>query len=311
LIAIGFATAAVSIDRQQAEKLCLTLSGAMLMMSVLLLAGLFGGFAWLGEPDAGGLRAAAEAGSAYGVVLFAAIIIMIMERYLTRSDFRSQLLNPLAGAVSGLVICGAATVIAAPQHTVFAAACGLVTVALVYIVRRIGLGWRAAVTVAGVGIIAAALVVSASGTLTPADISVRYAAHASGDRIAVTTRIVGEVGIGGSGAGTFAAIHPLYATQDTSTGNPRPLTFASQIAVELGRPALWIIALSAVTLIVLCARGGFNRGRDFVYSIAGAGVGVATMILAFCDSGLTNPAVSILFVSTLGLALVQSVSRTI
>ena len=51
--------------------------------------------------------------------------------------------------------------------------------------------------------------------------------------------------------------------------------------------------------------------EDGFYSIAGAGVGMATLIFVFCDIGLNSMAISILLASTLGLALAQSVSRTI
>ena len=79
----------------------------------------------------------------------------------------------------------------------------------------------------------------------------------------------------------------------------------------MGRPALWIFVVLMGVLIALCARGGFNRGRDLFYSTAGAGIGVATIVLAFCDIGLNSAAISIVLTAALGLALAQSASRTI
>jgi len=79
----------------------------------------------------------------------------------------------------------------------------------------------------------------------------------------------------------------------------------------MGRPALWIMAAAMLSIIFLCASGGFNRGRDLFYSMAGAGVGVSSLVLAFCDIGLNNFAIAIVLAATLGLALAQSVSRTL
>ena len=164
---------------------------------------------------------------------------------------------------------------------------------------------------AGVAVIGAAVIVSTKGHAALADFSMRYAARASADLISVADRMVREVGFGGSGGGTFGAIYRLYAPGDTANAVVLAPTSAAQIAIEFGRPVLWIIVASMAALIFLCASGGFSRGRDFFYSIAGAGVGVATLVLAFCDIGLNNMAVSILLASTIGLALAQSVSRSI
>ena len=143
---------------------------------------------------------------------------------------------------------------------------------------------------AGVAVVAAAVIISTKAHPALADFSIRYAAGASADEIAVANRIVGEVGLGGSGAGTFSSIYRLYASGETAGSAISAPTSAGQIAIELGRPMLWLIVASVAALTVLCARGGFNRGRDFFYSIAGAGAGVATLILVFCDTGLNSMA---------------------
>jgi hypothetical protein len=248
------------------------------------------------------------------VVWSAAIIILIVERHLIRRtlrDFRWQFLVPLAATVAGFAICILATIIAGSEQAIFAAACGVAIVAIIQFVRRIGLDWRAAVAMAGVAAVAAAVIVSTKAHPALADFSMRYAARASADDISVANRIVSEVGFGGSGAGTFSTIYRLYASGDAAnTGTSAP-TSAAQIAIELGRPMLWLIVVLMGMLIFLCARGGFNRGRDFFYSIAGAGAGVATLIFVYCDIGLNSMAISVLLASTLGLALAQSVSRTV
>ena len=72
IIAIGFIAAAVSIDRQQAEKLLFVLGFATVAISLISIVLHLGGFAIGDEQGSNGVRAAVAAGSVYGVVLFAA-----------------------------------------------------------------------------------------------------------------------------------------------------------------------------------------------------------------------------------------------
>jgi hypothetical protein len=282
------------------------------VIAVISIAGSLGGLNFLGEQRAVTTRPALLAGSVCGVVLFFAIGVMIIERYSTRArqSFRSGLLFPLIGALAGFLICGLAIFIVGSQQTIFAAACGLATAAILFFVRRIGLGWRAALLMGTVAIVGAVVVV-ANKTVPPnIDLSLRYAA-APPDLVSVTDRMVRDAGPGGTGGGTFAAIYRLYGSQDSSTVHPRPPTFAAQIAIELGRPALWIIVTLMTVIVVLGARAVFDRGRDFFYSMGGAGIGVASLVLAFCDIGLRDTAIMILLATTLGLALAQRFSRTL
>jgi hypothetical protein len=116
------------------------------------------------------------------------------------------------------------------------------------------------------------------------------------------------VGLTGSGAGTFPVISTIYGTAEPSDAHPA--TFAAQIAVELGRPALWIAVGLVGALIVMLARSAFNRGRDCFYPLAAAGVTVAMVLVSFNNATLTNPAVLLLVTITLGLGLGQSMGRS-
>jgi len=259
IIGIGAVAAAASIDRQQAEKVLVALGGTAVALSLISIVLHFGGF-----ESSRGVLAAATTGSVYGVVLTAAVIILIVERHLTRRtprDFRWQFLVPLAVTVACFAVCILATIIAGSEQAIFAAACGFAVVAIIQFVRRIGLDWRAAVAMAGVALVAAAVIISTKAHPVLADFSMRYAARASADDISVADRIVGEVGFGGSGAGTFRAIYRLYASGDMA--NTSAPTSAAQIAIEIGRPMLWIIVASMAALIFLCAKGGFQSWTRF------------------------------------------------
>ena len=238
---------------------------------------------------------------------------MTVERYEIghrQHEFLPQLLIPISIRIIGLLVCASTLIAGDTSYAIFAATCGLMTLVIIYFLRRIGFGPRVGLALGCVAIVAAAAIIWTKGHPVAGDISLRYMAGAKADVASLDSRIVGEVGLGGSGAGTFKAISILYGMQDPS-GALRPPTFAAQIAIELGRPALWIIVGLACALIIMCARGAFNRGRDFFYPLAGAGVSVAMVLNSFNNAGLTNPAISLLVAVTLGLGCAQSIKRTL
>lgn len=312
LIVIAIIAAAASIDRQQAERVLIALGCATFLMALLSTAVSWGGLPLTDLLGANSALPGGSLASVFGTVLFASIGVLVVERHLTRrstQDFRTQFLLPLAGAIFGFAVCLVAILASRSEHALFAAACGLTTVVIIQFVRRLGLDWRAAAALGCVAIGGAFAIVATKGQPVQADLSMRYAAVAPAEIISVADRLVSEVGLGGSGAGTLEAIYRLYAPQDASS--ILPPTSAAQIAIELGRPALWVVTAIAIVILLLCARGGFNRGRDFFYSIGAAGVSIAALISAFSDIGLNNLAVSIVLAVTLGLGLGQSVSRTL
>jgi hypothetical protein len=304
LIAIAFVTATVAIERPQAEKLLLALAGATALMSLFFLANKLVKFSFIDEASTTLMTA-----GIIGVVLFAASAVMVIERYEIRHryrDFLSLLVVPIGMRIAGLATCSLTFVADNTGHAVFIAAGGLSAVVMIYFVRRIGLGALAALAVGVVAIVAAATIILTKGHPVTGDISLRYMADEKADIALSYSRLISEVGPGGSGAGTFRAISVIYGTSEVI----RPPTLAAQIAVELGRPALWIIIGLAFALALICIRSAFDRGRDFSYPLAGAGVAMAMILDSFNNAGLTNQAISLIVAITLGLAFAQSVSRT-
>ena len=238
---------------------------------------------------------------------------MIIERYEIRRhhhEILSPLLIPISIMIAGLIVCSLTLVAGDTSYAIFAAACGVATVVIIYFVRRIGFGPRAGLAMGCVVIVAVAVIIWTKGHPITGDISLRYMTGARADVVSLDSRIIDEVGLGGSGAGTFRVISILYGIQEPSDVL-RPSTFAAQIAIELGHPALWIIVGLACTLIIMCAQAAFNRGRDFFYPLAGAAVTVAMVLNSFSNSSLTNPAISLLVAVTLGLGFAQRISRSL
>ncbi|AMN43768.1 hypothetical protein [Rhodoplanes sp. Z2-YC6860] len=311
VVSVGFAAAAVSIDRLRAEMLFMVLGAAAGAVSLMFISGRLGLLAIFGIIQTAPWPEA-HAICVFGTIVFANILIFEVERQLTgrgQQNTKGRHYWPLVASIAGFGICGLAVFMDESSHGIFAVACGLAAVAIIYFVRRIGLGWPAALAMAGVATLCAVLVVATKAQPLTADFPARYAAHAAPNLIAASNRIIGGVGIGGSGAGTFKAVYRFYQ-QTEVTGRPEAPTFAAKLAIELGGPMLWLLVAETIALALICAGGAFNRGRDFSYPMAGAGVTIAALILAFCDNSLNNAAVEILIALTLGVALVQRISRT-
>jgi hypothetical protein len=312
ILGIASVAAAVSIDRQQAERLLLLLASAAAVISMMLLANQLGGFSSKNELGTNGTHATMVTAGIIGIILFAASVIMVEERYEMGRRPRtssSRHLILIAIMVAGFLVCSSTLIVGDTSYAIFAAACGLATVLIIYFVRRLGFGPRAGLAVGSVAILAVTVIIWTKGPPTTGDVSLRYMSDANADVVTLDNRILDAVGLAGSGAGTLAAISTIYGTQQPSEA--RPATCAGQIAIELGHPALWVIVGLVCTLIVMFARSAFNRGRDCFYPLAGAGVAVAMVLNCFNNATLTNPAILLLVSVTLGVGFGQSIGRSL
>ena len=112
---------------------------------------------------------------------------------------------------------------------------------------------------------------------------------------------------GGSGAGSFEALLPIY--RDTADSLEIP-TAAAIIAIEMGRPFLWICVIVALMGASTLFRRALLRGRDYVYPSAGAGCIVALLISLFANDGILGLTPSLMISVVYGLAFAQSKSAS-
>jgi hypothetical protein len=112
---------------------------------------------------------------------------------------------------------------------------------------------------------------------------------------------------GGSGAGSFEALLPIY--RDTADSLEIP-TAAAIIAIEMGRPFLWICVIVALMGASTLFRRALLRGRDYVYSSAGAGCIIALLISLFANDGILGLTPSLMISVVCGLAFAQSKSAS-
>jgi hypothetical protein len=311
LTAVGLlvAAAAVTIDRTRAEWLLHWLTATTAFLAVMLIGHDVAGLFPLAGPSA---TAALHAASALGTIIAAAATVRAAERYETRRNTAKMTIAKfawsLAAAVTALATCWLALIISAPIELTFAAGCGFATVVLVVIGRRVAPAPLAAGAVATVAIIAAIAIIAARPNVgTP---TLRFAAAASPSAKSIAERMIAD-NFGGIGAGAYEALLPSYRDINDATVTERAPTTAAQVAIEMGRAAIWILALMMITTIGLLIRGAISRGRDSFYATAAAGGAITLTVEAFVDASLLGTAVVIVATTVLGLGLAQSASRTI
>jgi hypothetical protein len=231
-----------------------------------------------------------------------------IERYESAKGGQAQKIR------TALVVIGAGLIVdiiglnaGATLNIALATLFGIATFGSVQVIRRVELGDWAALMLIGTMITAAAMIIvwryDSSRGLSP---FLQFASTSSADAISITQRMLSDSRWSGTGAGTFAAILPVY--QDLGSAITQPPSTISGIAVELGQPMSLLAIALAAWLIVIFYRGALDRGRDSFFPAAAAAGAVIMLGEAFCDASLLNASVAILGDALIGLGLAQRVS---
>jgi len=139
---------------------------------------------------------------------------------------------------------------------------------------------------------------------------VAFAPASSASLMALSERVLADAPVVGTGAGTFAAVAPIYREVDDPPPGPVAPTTAAAVAVELGKPMLFMIVVATAAAILLLLRASLQRGRDSFYSAMAGSCLITLLLLAFTNAGLLGIATSLIAAVVLGLGLAQSKSRT-
>lgn len=312
-IAIAFLAAAVSLDRVRAEILLSVLAAACVAMALIVIAHNTSGETFLGEIGDLRLRGPLAAGSTLGVVLIVSVAMLAVERYELRRMRGRAPLGPLVGLLAlivvGFLLCWLAILLSELRHLMVAAAGGIAVIAIINIVRRLGLSaWSAAMLLA-LAVIAGFAIVTTGGAPEQGPLVLRYAGGGSAEIAAATLRVMGDAGFAGTGAGTLSAVLPIYG--ESVPGGALAPTLAAKLAVEIGQPMLWLCVLMALALAALLTHGALQRGRDSCHAAAAAGAIVTLVLQAFGDASLASFATASLAAVILGLGFGQIAGRSV
>jgi hypothetical protein len=315
IVAVAFWSAAVAVDRQRAEWILFSLMTATALIGFAVAANHIFVLPYFNSKTSVFERTQGIDCVAMGVLIAAAAGIRTLERYETRraspGRSTSALIRTFAACAIALVICVAVLLMSAPAGTLVAAGFGVAALASVVLIRRLGLGsWGIAAIALPVVAIAGFLAAS-EPRLRTENFTLAFAAEAPASLTSMSQRILDDAPLRGTGAGTFAAIAPIYRDIDDQTAIFTAPTAAAAIAIELGRPMLWLIVATMAGSIYVLLRASLRRGRDSFYPTAGASCLITLLLLSFMNVEVLGSAAAMIAAATLGLAFAQSKSRTV
>jgi hypothetical protein len=307
ILAAAFVTATVTLSRQRAESVLSLLTGIAALIAAELIGYDLGylrlpGYEHLGE------RADAMNIAVIGFILSCAMAIRAYERLDSTRQRKSRMKAIVAASAptAPLVVCLFAILISADLVLFLAALLGTGVLTAVLTIRRWRLGPLGQAGVAAL----AAVAVFGFFAVVPArkDTDPTLALSTKG-QISSTERMLSDAKWGGSGAGSFEALLPIYRDTDEADSLEIP-TAAATIAIEMGRPFLWTCVIVVLIGASMLFRRALLRGRDYVYSSAGAGCIVALLISLFANDGILGLTASLMMSVVCGLAFAQSKSAS-
>ncbi len=312
--AIALVAAAVAVDRYRSKWILFSLVTSTTLIAAMVLINRTGYFTFLNNGAGGAAGNAATDCAALGVILAATAALHTAERGQAYGTVQGRSAMPLLTFMACLVavaVCSLAVIVDATGQMYFAIACGVATLVVAIIIRLFRPGPWGYSAIVAVALVAATAVVALQPDKQTTDLTLKFATRAPAPLIAVAQRVLAETRWTGTGAGTFAAVLPIYRGIDELTAGPVAPTAAAAIAAEMGRPFLWAMLIAAIGLVVMLLRGSATRGRDSVYSIAGASCVVTFALLGFGNAGLLSTPALIIAAATVGMAIGQSKSRSL
>ena len=308
---VALLAAAVGVDRQRAIWILFALVGATTLIALILVTqdtvGL-GGLTTTAAEQAQAIDCAA-----IGAIVAAAAAIRTLERKDSRSAPQLNLTATFnwtfATCSAAFVTCALVVIISSTGAVMIATIYGVAAVIAVAGIRRLRWGsWGlAAVLVLGIG--AAALLIASVPELRAQGIALAFVASSPATLISASQRVLSDTAWTGTGAGTFAAIMPIYRQiNDPPMSTPPNAVVA--LSIELGWPMVVLIVTVTLGATFTLLKASLERGRDSFYPAAGAGGLITVLFLSFINPGILGTAAAVIFAAVIGLAFAQSKSRT-
>lgn len=309
LIGAALLSAAAAVNRQRAESILFALlAGVTCIAAIMLGHAWFFPASWLEpfkEPQAIDC-------AAMGTIIAGTACIRTIERFETRKGRPER---PLFGQTFiaccfALATCWAALLLAPTRQILFAVAYGFIALAAITVIRRLGLRIVGIMGIAVPALGAAILLVTAQPVGRGTSVSIAFAASASPTLTAISERALNDAPVVGTGAGSFAAIAPIYREMNDPPITAPPTT-AAVIAVELGEPMLWLIVAVVATAATLLLRASLQRGRDLFYPAMGGSCLIMQLIVGFANIGVVGTTSGLIMAIVIGLSVAQSKSRPV
>lgn len=290
----------LSRDYQRASRLFIVLAAITILTVLALLADqAFHFFASTAQQNLG-------AASALGLVLSLAIGALGLDR--RRALAKKSARDFLFASGSGMLICAAGLAAAANMNITVVAAFGAATFLSIQLARGLQLtSWTLAILLATLLAAATMIVVWRFDSDIPLSPLLRFSTSTPTNSLLVAQRLLSDTGWVGAGAGTYAALLPIY--QDLGNATVQLPTTMADFAVGLGLPMAIVSVGIGLWLIIRLYGGALARGRNWFYAAAAASGAVVLIGEAFCDASLLQAGIAATGDVLVGIGLAQSVSR--
>ncbi|MGY4606943.1 hypothetical protein ACVW16_005355 [Bradyrhizobium sp. USDA 4474] len=313
VLSLIISTILLARDRNRAEVLLLTLTGAATFIVLESLAGQIGFLATV-LPDIG--RSTNHSFALVAVIAAlgnGATIAMAMERHSRRSGSVLALSTPLLLRIV-LSITGIALALASFAtlgQGVLLGLTGLGFAIMLFVAIARGLGFRPwpSAILAAVLIAMAAVATLSLARSTPLVDLLGFVTSDDQTSIDTARRAMSDSSWTGSGVGTFARLGRIYQDYGVGSALGAPST-AALVFIEWGRVTIPVLAAFTLQLFLFTLRGSVGRGRDSFFASATAAVVVVALCDSFVDGSLLNPTAQIMLAAVIGLGLAQSTGRT-
>ena len=315
MTAVLFLSILASLDRQLAQWVLFALTTATALIALLLVGDHLAATNFLFAAESTALGVGALDSAALGLILSSASAIGVFDRFQTQRIKGKSSIATFAIAFAFCIVafasCALAIFLHATGYLIVAAISGLATLGVVVLIRRLGLGPWGRSAIGSVAIIIAISLVATQPASRVAALMLPLVPQVPVSHSSLAERILAATPWTGTGAGTYAALIPIYRDVDEVDTDYSPQNVATKIAIEAGRPAVWTVLFMAIAAAAALFRGALRRGRDSFYSAAGAGCIVTIVLLSFTNVGMIQTITSVVASAILGLAFGQRLSRTI
>ncbi len=303
VLAIAIVATAVALDRRRAETILFVLTAAA-ALSIAAYISLELGFSHFTNLGLSAQRPQMLTVAVLGLILSCATVLRVYENYRRRRAIDASMMIAATASCVAMAICLAAFAIDGGAALPLAALSGVVILIGMAVIQRLRFGpWGQAgvVAAAAIGLIGLLLSIPANRAVDPT-LALSGQPQVS---IATAERMLSDAKWAGSGAGAFAALLPIYRDVEDATVDAAA-TAAASIAIEMGRPLLWLLVILSLIGAMDLLRRAVRRDRDYVYAATGAACIVAVLVSSFVNAGILGLAASLLASAICGLALAQS-----
>ena len=305
LIAIAFVSAAVAVDRRRAETVLFALMFASIPISLIVIVQYILSLATWHIFSVRAIDCIS-----LGTIIATANCMYAIERQERRNTARAKWSTQqmLMLSIAALAICGIACALSANQAIAFATGYGLLCLLCHWVVRHFALGLWGVGGLTGSALGVAILLVAAYPIHHDVSAQLAYAQDLQPSVLALNQRMLDDSPFVGTGAGTFAALLPIYRQINDAHSIDTAATTAAQQSVELGKPMFGLIVIASVGSLIILLDASLRRGRDLFYSAMGGSCLLTLLLLVFIEASSLTTASCLLLAAVLGLAVAQSKS---